>query len=138
MAIGKNLKYILKHKKMSLKELADNSGVSVHTLYGIIKRDNQTVKPDILEKISNSLNISAMALYDNIQAVNELFPDTESIRTDDNFEDSLKLLFQDDVDQLGELENKILEAFSKLNEEGKIECLKRVEELSYIPQYSRS
>lgn len=138
MGIGKNLKYILKNKKMSIKELAENSGVSINTLYGIIKRDNKTVNPEILDKISKSLNISVMALKDNIQAFNELFANTDSIINDEDYENSMDLLFQNDNEQIGELEKKLLEAFSKLNEDGKVECLKRVEELIYVPQYSRS
>jgi transcriptional regulator with XRE-family HTH domain len=62
MAIGKNLKAILKYKDMTAKELAEKSGVSVNTLYGIIQRDNSTIKPDIDAKISNVLEIRPYSL----------------------------------------------------------------------------
>ena len=38
------LKEILKQKKITVRQLAKDSGISENTLYGIIKRDNKTLE----------------------------------------------------------------------------------------------
>ena len=58
MAIGRKLKEILKQKKITVRQLAKDSGISENTLYGIIKRDNKTLDPDIAAKIVDCLQIS--------------------------------------------------------------------------------
>lgn len=58
MAIGNNLKNILKDKGISIQDFSKDTGISINTLYGIIKRDNKTVKPDILKKITKQLDIT--------------------------------------------------------------------------------
>lgn len=58
MAIGKRLKELLKQHGMTVRELAEKSGVSENTLYAIIKRDNKTLNPDIAAKISEALQVS--------------------------------------------------------------------------------
>ncbi|WP_435056286.1 helix-turn-helix domain-containing protein, partial [Thomasclavelia cocleata] len=57
MGVGIRLKNILDEKNITLKDLSLISGVSLNTLYGITKRDNDTIKSDILTKIAGSLNV---------------------------------------------------------------------------------
>lgn len=57
MGFGINLKRILKEKGLTIKELAEISGVSINTLYSITKRDTEIPTPEIIDKIVNALKI---------------------------------------------------------------------------------
>lgn len=115
MAIGTRLKELLSEKKITVRELAAISGISENTLYGIIKRDNKTVKPNTAGKIADALQIP----------INELI-------SFDDFIQSTKIEFED-------IENrqKLLDAYDQLNNDGKIEATKRVSELTEITRYQR-
>ena len=56
MGYGKNLKYILDDKGMTVKELAKKAGIAPTTLYSIIQRDT-AIRFDTALKISNILDI---------------------------------------------------------------------------------
>ena len=51
MALGVNLKEILKQKNMTIKDLSKETGISVNTLYSITKRDGRMARFDIIKKI---------------------------------------------------------------------------------------
>lgn len=57
MAIGNKLKKTLEQKKLTVTQLSRDSGVSKNTIYGIIKRDNQTLSPNVAVKIAKTLRI---------------------------------------------------------------------------------
>lgn len=57
MAVGTNLKQILKAKGMTIKQLAEVSGVSVNTIYGITRKDSSNVHKGTLEKLANALEL---------------------------------------------------------------------------------
>lgn len=57
MGAGTRLKKLLDEKNVTVKELSLMSGVSINTLYGITKRDNATIKSDILIPISDVLGV---------------------------------------------------------------------------------
>lgn len=59
MGAGTRLKKILEEKNITIKDLSVMSGVSINTLYGITKRDNDTINSKILNRISDSLNVPA-------------------------------------------------------------------------------
>ncbi len=80
MGFGINLKKILKEKGLTIKELAEISGVSINTLYSITKRDTEIPTPEIIKKIANALNIkeSDLLTYEDLnQAIKS---DLESLR----------------------------------------------------------
>lgn len=56
MGTGLILKRILREKGMTIKSLAQKSGISVNTLYSITKRDSKNIDPILLEKIANTLD----------------------------------------------------------------------------------
>lgn len=58
MGVGLRLKIALREHKMTIKELAEKSGVSLHTLYSITKRDSQSIDMAILEDISTTLGLA--------------------------------------------------------------------------------
>lgn len=115
MAIGSKLKEILKQKKITVKQLAKDSGISENTLYGIIKRDNKTLNPDIAAKIVDCLQIP----------INELL-------SWDEFVASAKIEFDDRMTR-----KKLLSSYDSLNTLGRIEAEKRVSELTQIQKYQQ-
>ncbi|NBJ02498.1 XRE family transcriptional regulator [Lachnospiraceae bacterium] len=62
MGLGMNLKKILKDKNLTIKDLSEKSGVSLHTLYSITKRDNNMSRYDIVEKIACTLDVTVKDL----------------------------------------------------------------------------
>ena len=62
MGLGMNLKMILKDKNLTIKDLSEKSGVSLHTLYSITKRDNNMSRYDIVEKIACTLDVTVKDL----------------------------------------------------------------------------
>lgn len=115
MAIGAKLKLLLKQRKMTVTELADKTGISINTLYGIIKRDNKTINPDTAAKIVDCLGVSIAELL-----------------SFDEFVESAKIEF-DDIEN----RKKLLLSYDALNNAGRIEAEKRVSELVQISKYQR-
>ncbi len=62
MGFGLHLKEILRERGMTIKKLAEVSGISVNTLYSITKRDSLRVDVVILKKIAQALGISVSEL----------------------------------------------------------------------------
>lgn len=58
MSIGKKLKNLIDYRGTNVNKLAKNAGVSPQTVYGIIKRDNTKVDIDILQALSEELDVS--------------------------------------------------------------------------------
>ncbi len=141
MAIGKSIEQQIKNKNMSLKEFSKEADISYNTLYAIVKRDNATIKPEILRKIAKTLDIQLSDLFDTGEEI-----------TYYNLEDGTRDTIKKDVNgvvtrhihlgnfSVGESshdssENALLSCFRQLNFVGKKEALKRIEELSLIPKY---
>jgi DNA-binding Xre family transcriptional regulator len=57
MGLGLKLKKILQDRNMTVKELATKIDVPATTLYSFIKRDSNTAKIDLIEKICDGLNL---------------------------------------------------------------------------------
>lgn len=62
MALGVNLKEILKQKNMTIKDLSKKTGISVNTLYSITKRDGRMARFDIIKKICEALDVTESEL----------------------------------------------------------------------------
>ena len=74
MGYGKNLKYILDDKGMTVKELATKAGIAPTTIYSIIQRDT-AIRFDTALKISNILDIPINSICkDNPYAPGETLP----------------------------------------------------------------
>ena len=65
MGYGTRIKKLLKDKKISIKELAEQTGISLNTLYSITKRDSENVDFEILVKIALFLEIDITELIDS-------------------------------------------------------------------------
>lgn len=64
MGIGFRLKELLRERKMTIKELAEQTGISLNTLYSITKRDSIRVDAVLLAGICKGLNVSVDELID--------------------------------------------------------------------------
>ena len=70
MGVGLRLKKILRDRKMTIKRLAEETGIPVNTLYSITKRDSERVDPVIIQKIAEALIVSP-ALLMGVGNINE-------------------------------------------------------------------
>lgn len=145
MAVGKTLKEILSNKNMTVKELAAKSGVSVNTLYAIIQRDNLTIKPDIAQKICEVLEIDESILIKQRpkkQSFDEFMQEyMENIKNSPKQKNNFSILEMLPLSGLmntyDENLNKIAHCYGcKLNDLGRQEAAKRIEELTHIPKYT--
>ena len=62
MGIGTRLKQIIKEKNMTIKQLAEITGIPVNTLYSIIKRDSDHVKTSTIKALADALGVSISEL----------------------------------------------------------------------------
>lgn len=58
MGVGRRLKLALREKKMTIKDLAAQSDISLNTLYSITKRDTEKIDEILLDRISSTLDLS--------------------------------------------------------------------------------
>ncbi len=72
MAIGKNLKYICKMRGMTLKELSENSGVPMGTIYSITQRDPDGINSETMNSLCVALGVSSDSIiYGNLLGIYE-------------------------------------------------------------------
>lgn len=62
MGVGLRLKEILRAKSLTIKQLAEVSGVSINTLYSITKRDSERVDDVLIQRIAAALGVSVSDL----------------------------------------------------------------------------
>lgn len=118
MGIGINLKRILAEKKMTIKELAENSGIPINTLYSITKRDSESVNSSILTKIAKELDVSPF----------DLTVDTERVTAEYNIIDQIRNIYGSDC--LNLVTNFII-----LNDLGKSKACDYVSDLAEQEKY---
>ena len=63
MGVGMSLKGILRDKKMTIKQLAENSGIPLNTLYSITRRDSERVDKVIIQRLAAALGCDPYSLY---------------------------------------------------------------------------
>ena len=113
MGVGKRLKRILNQRDITIKELAELSGISVNTLYSITKRDSKRVDYYTIGLISRALKIDPNELLSDPYP-----PEIESIRQ--------RIKVQN---------NRLQFALSMLNLDGKDKVIQYAEDIGKIDQY---
>nr|WP_288868595.1 helix-turn-helix transcriptional regulator [uncultured Blautia sp.] len=63
MTVGDRIRKHAIDKGMNLKQVATKAGISYSTLYAIVKRKSDGVRPDLIESIATALQISPSELY---------------------------------------------------------------------------
>lgn len=157
MGFGLHLKEILRERGMTIKQLSEDSGISVNTLYSITKRDSLRVDPVILKKIAQTLGLSVTELIGSTNSSGETdiglvaLGISELLDIDDReavfeavIEASLhspKISFNianylnTEQTNKGKVINEISKLLDFLNEDGQLEAVKRIEELTEISKY---
>jgi DNA-binding Xre family transcriptional regulator len=63
MINGSILKTLLSQRGMTIKDLAQKTGISIHTLYSITKRNSDNIRRVNLVKIFKALGVSELEFY---------------------------------------------------------------------------
>lgn len=150
MGVGLRLKGILRLKKMTIKQLAEKSGISVNTLYSITKRDSSRVDRLLLQQIAKALDISVYQLLGESKidgAEKDLsdsldlgllaihlhkeydLPTETALKVVDDCREAFSIFFRKGI------EVEMEPILDDLNDRGKQVALERVRELAEIPQY---
>ena len=58
MSIGKRLEELINYRNTNVNRVAREAGISLQTIYGIIKRDNTKVDINILMALAKELNVT--------------------------------------------------------------------------------
>lgn len=154
MAIGKEIGQLISNRGITLKAFSKEAGISYNTLYAIVKRDNETVKPEILKKIAIALNLPyeqfLQSISDNmfsqmIQRLDSLHEESPDFQTLTDADVHLVLSLSNAQSSIrNELKKErylwaiteLSHLLSKLNPIGMTEAVKRVEELTQIIPYT--
>lgn len=137
--IGQRIKQRRKELNLSVDEVAERLGKNRATVYRYESNDIENLPTTILEPLANVLNTTPAYLmgwedepYNDSPIINAFIRNNN---TDSKlFKAFLKQKLTRDYD-IGNSEYEMLKVFSKLNSDGKIEAIKRIEELTYIPKY---
>ena len=118
MGVGLRLKECLRENHMTIKELAEISGISKNTLYAITKRDPQKVDNFTIGVIARILDVPPTRL---------LF---------DPLPSDLQPLYNQ-IKEEKEREKLLNAAFKNLNEIGQQKAVEQVSDLAKIPDYQK-
>jgi transcriptional regulator with XRE-family HTH domain len=149
MTVGENLKVILNHKQMTIRDLSKKSGVSTNTIYGISSRDRKNITPEVNKKLSEALELSVTLndmdnaydyiaketisdvkrhIFDEVIAYSNL-SETDKKQLLEKF--NLKIQYEADFD----IKRDMVKLFSSLNEKGQAKAIEQIELLARIPEY---
>lgn len=147
MTIGKNIKETRRKLGLTQAELGEKLNVTQQTI-AMFENNKTNIKFSTLSKIADALEVDIFTL---LGLQNKKLSDIDKLaynnmELQDSFinykSESLYNLVYNIVDksideaiESTDLENKLLTAFHKLNEFGKTEAVKRIEELTLINKY---
>lgn len=129
MKIGEFLSIYRKEHNLSMEELATRCNLSkayISKLEANVNNTRKHIKPSIqtFNKIANGLNISLTDLLSALDSEQEVLLIAES----NDISNAINKSFLKEISL----------HFEFLNEVGKQEAVKRIEELTYIPKYAKS
>lgn len=134
MTIGENIKKARKKKGITQKELGDKLGITQSSI-AMFENDKTNIKFSTLEKIANALDTGVFDLFD-------LYNETMKIAMKYDIEQIKKTLITASTSKamqnidLKEQRRDMLDIYyDSLNEKGQIEAVKRIKELTYVPEY---
>lgn len=138
MNIGENIKRIRKLRGLTQKELGEKLGGISQQQIGQWENEDKNPRIETIEKIANALNVNVSVLLG--------YSDLKEIMTEENrtylshnydneiFNDFFKFKFMEMLD-MTEDKTELLYNYNKLNENGKKEAQKRIEELTELLRY---
>lgn len=156
MGIGESIKRIRKEKGMTLQELANNMGCTPQ-LISQYETKKRIPKLETIQKIAHALDVPLHDIFvikEDNGLTNIDLTDIDDSGDINKYLSAIIPHFEDDVlkeksekervERLIELENlenqnieNLVDNYLKLNPSGQQEALKRVEELTEIPRYTK-
>lgn len=136
MGVGVQLKKVLQERNITIKQLAEDTGIPLNTLYSITKRDSMNVRPETVQGLATVLGVSPTYLigYDEKIVNPERYTPEELAEMKAGAWDA----YQQYVEETTGPRGRITRALTKLSQEGQEKAVERVEELLEIPRYQRS
>lgn len=123
---------IAQERKISLKELSRRAGIPYTTIYNMVKRDSSRVSPENLQKLADALGVEIGKLYGYVR-YDEVPKGCDPKRKKIFIRRRVRHTQNIDIQsQREELES----AFDKLNNVGREEAVKRIQELTRLSRYS--
>lgn len=123
---------IAQERKISLKELSRRAGIPYTTIYNMVKRDSSRVSPENLQKLADALGVGIGKLY-GLCSLDEVLKAADPDVKEDLYKVAGAATQNIDIQsQREELES----AFDKLNNVGREEAVKRIQELTRLSRYS--
>lgn len=138
MNIGENIKRIRKLRGLTQKELGEKLGGISQQQVGQWENNDKNPRIETIEKIANALhvNVSVLLGYSDLKEIMTEENRTYLCNKRDNeiFNDFFKFKFMEMLD-MTEDKTELLYNYNKLNENGKKEAQKRIEELTELLRY---
>lgn len=123
---------IAQERKISLKELSRRAEIPYTTIYNMVKRDSSRVSPENLQKLADALGVEIGELY-GLCSLDEVLKAADPDAKEDLYKVAGAATQNIDIQsQREELES----AFDKLNNVGREEAVKRIQELTRLSRYS--
>lgn len=134
---GKQIRKIRIMRKMTLKQVADKAGITPQAL-SQYERGIRQLKVRKAKDIAAALDVSIDAIADplegyNVKILTYKVPGNEGKPPEKDKSESLTFTIELDTTFA-----RLAEYYSRLNQLGHMEALKRVEEMTHLPRYQRS
>lgn len=131
MGFGIKLKMMLKNHNMTIKELAEITGISINTLYSITKRDSENVRFDIYIKIAEALKIPLEELIDE-EMISNL-----NIKFMEKTSDDMALINKNKDNDCDKKVQNLIQLYLELNDEGQKKVEEYANDILKIEKYQR-
>lgn len=134
MTIGQRIRETRIKAGLTQKELAEKLGISY---VGISQweNDKRNPKKETIQRIADALLVHDSDLYD-AGSYSAGFEDGSKAEEDQNR--IIDELWKDEGYTYSDTEISLINSFSRLNEDGQHEAVKRVSELAELPRYQRA
>jgi hypothetical protein len=141
MGDGKNLKKVLDSYGVRISNVSEATKIPATTLYSIVQRD-APLKHSYMDKIAEYLGLNWIEFYGKLKLA--------SYNDDPAYDWDLSSdgIYTGDMANIYNISTKIISedstfrgiffSYLNLNEEGKLEAMKRIEELSEIKKYTNT
>lgn len=153
MTIGENIRYYRKEKGLTQKELGNMCGINEVQIRRY-ELGGSNPKLETIQKIAKALNVEPYALDDRLinirigyqtlqyleSELDRIYNYSGDISAKEKYRKEIErsiLQFQNELMELELNEPKLLNNYRLLNEEGKKEANKRIEELTEITRYTK-
>ena len=133
MGIGAKIKELIKTRNITIKQLAEITGIPVNTLYSIIKRDSERVRAETVQTLADALGVTPSYLLgfdDRIQAPDRFSPEELA-----EIKEELWAAYKDASKET--VERPLLSVFWRLNDKGQQKLIEYAEILVGNPEYQK-